>query len=172
MFGHYLGVLCFVVVLPQTPTAAQERPKVFLGASSKTLGYSSLWVGAKRGFFEQQGLDVQLVLLHGVPMTLQALAAGSLHLGSGGPEPYIEAGERGFDFAIAGGIVNGMAQVIIAGKNYKSVEDLRGSTTTATPPSILFPWKCRSSRLTLSRAGNIIRKIGFGLSTANPTSRG
>ncbi|MDP9129201.1 MAG: ABC transporter substrate-binding protein, partial [Candidatus Binatota bacterium] len=65
---------------------AQERPKIYLGASSKTLGYSPLWVAAKKGFFEQQGLDVQLVLLRGVPMTVQALAANSLHFGSGGPE--------------------------------------------------------------------------------------
>jgi NitT/TauT family transport system substrate-binding protein len=129
MVGQFLSAVAFLVLLVlHTPSAAQERPKVFLGASSKTLGYSPLWVGAKRGFFEQQGLDVQLVLLRGVPMTLQALAAGSLQIGTGGPEPYMEASERGLDFVITGGIVNGMAQVIIAGKNYKTVEELRGGT--------------------------------------------
>ncbi|MGZ9130366.1 MAG: ABC transporter substrate-binding protein, partial [Candidatus Binatia bacterium] len=107
---------------------AQERPKIYLGASSKTLGYSPLWVAAKKGFFEQQGLDVQLVLLRGVPMTVQALAANSLHFGSGGPEPYIEAAERGLDFIVIGGIINGIAQFLVAGKNYKSYEDLRGAT--------------------------------------------
>ena len=69
-----------------------------------------------------------MLLLRGVPMTLQALAGGSSQIGSGGPEPYIEASERGLDFAIAGGIISGMAQVLIAGKNYKTVEDLRGGT--------------------------------------------
>ena len=39
---------------------AQEKLRFYLGASSKTLGYSPLWVAAKKGFFEQQGLDVQL----------------------------------------------------------------------------------------------------------------
>jgi ABC-type nitrate/sulfonate/bicarbonate transport system substrate-binding protein len=92
------------------------------------LGYSPLWVASKKGFFDQQGLDVQLVLLRGVPMTLQALAAGSLHFGSGGPEPYIEASERGLDFVVTGGIINGMAQFLIAGRNYKTYEDLRGAT--------------------------------------------
>ena len=134
---HMVGLACRAVVLLlllvlHHPSAAQERTKLNLGASSKTLGYSPLWVGAKRGFFEQQGLDVQLILLRGVPMTLQALAAGSLQIGSGGPEPYIEATERGLDFAIAGGIINGMAQVIIAGKNYKTIEDLRGGTIGAS----------------------------------------
>jgi NitT/TauT family transport system substrate-binding protein len=106
----------------------QEKPKFFLGASSKTLGYSPLWVASKKGFFEQQGLDIQLVLLRGVPMTVQALAAGSLHFGSGGPEPYIEASERGLDFIVIGGIINGIAQFLVAGKNYKTYEDLRGAT--------------------------------------------
>ena len=110
------------------PVAAQEKPKIYLGASSKTLGYSPLWVASKKGFFDQQGLDVQLVLLRGVPMTVQALAANSLHFGSGGPEPYIEASERGLDFIVTGGIINGIAQFLIAGKNYKVWEDLRGAT--------------------------------------------
>src|SRR5262245_16792362 len=117
-----------VIVLWVTQGEAQEKPKIFVGASSKTLGYSPLWVATKKGFFDQQGLDVQLVLLRGVPMTLQALAAGSLHFGSGGPEAYIEASERGLDFVVTGGIINGMAQFLIAGRNYKTYADLPGPT--------------------------------------------
>jgi len=57
---------------------AQDKARLVLGASSKTLGYSPLWVSLKKGFFEQQGLDVQLVLLRGVPMTVQAMRAGAV----------------------------------------------------------------------------------------------
>jgi NitT/TauT family transport system substrate-binding protein len=127
----FRAILLLLLIMPGGSSLAQERPRLFLGASSKTLGYSPLWVGVKRGFFEQQGLNVELILLRGVPMTLQALAAGSLQVGSGGPEPYIEATERGLDFAIAGGISNGMAQVLIAGKSHKTIEDLRGGTIGA-----------------------------------------
>jgi NitT/TauT family transport system substrate-binding protein len=125
----WIAVALIVLALDTCTSIAQEKPRIYLGASSKTLGYSPLWVGTRKGFFEQQGLDVQLVLLRGVPMTLQALAGGSLHFGSGGPEPYIEASERGgLDFVITGGIINGIAQFLIAGKNYKTYEDLRGAT--------------------------------------------
>ncbi len=123
-----IAVTLSLVLLFSLPAAAQDKPKIYLGASSKTLGYSPLWVATKKNFFDQQGLDVQLVLLRGVPMTLQALAANSLHFGSGGPEPYIEASERGLDFVVTGGIINGIAQFLIAGKNYKTYEDLRGAT--------------------------------------------
>ncbi|HEX2931853.1 MAG TPA: ABC transporter substrate-binding protein, partial [Candidatus Binatia bacterium] len=121
-------VVFLVGIQLYTFALAQEKPKIYLGASSKTLGYSPLWVASRKGFFDQQGLDVQLVLLRGVPMTVQALAAGSLHFGSGGPEPYIEASERGLDFVVTGGIINGIAQFLIASKNYKTYEDLRGAT--------------------------------------------
>ena len=125
----WIAVALLVLALDTSAPSAQEKPLIYLGASSKTLGYSPLWVATRKGFFEQQGLDVQLVLLRGVPMTLQALAGGSLHFGSGGPEPYIEASERGgLDFVITGGIINGIAQFLIAGKNYKTYEDLRGAT--------------------------------------------
>ncbi len=128
----WIAVVLLCICWSLNPAPAQEKPKIFLGASSKTLGYSPLWVASKKAFFEQQGLDVQLVLLRGVPMTVQALAAGSLHFGSGGPEPYIEASERGLDLVITGGIINGLTQFIIAGKNYKTYEDLRGATIGAS----------------------------------------
>jgi NitT/TauT family transport system substrate-binding protein len=129
MFSGFGFLIVFLVsLLLSSSITAQEKPKIFFGASSKTLGYSPLWVGTKKGFFEQQGLDVQLVLLRGMPMTVQALSAGSLHIGSGGAEPYIDASERGLDFVLTGGVINGTAQFIIAAKNIKSYEDLRGAT--------------------------------------------
>ena len=124
--GSFVAVLIFLLFT--SSVVAQDKPKIFLGASSKTLGYSPLWVGTKKGFFEQQGLDVQLVLLRGMPMTVQALSAGSLHIGSGGAEPYIDASERGLDFVLTGGVINGTAQHIIAAKNIKTYENLRGAT--------------------------------------------
>ncbi len=63
-----------------------------------------------------------------MPMTVQALSAGSLHIGSGGAEPYIDASERGLDFILTGGVINGTAQSIIAAKHIKTYEDLRGAT--------------------------------------------
>jgi hypothetical protein len=62
-------------LLGTSPVFAQEKRRIYLGPSSKTLGYSSLWVATGKGFFDQQGMDVQLVLLRGMPMTVQALAA-------------------------------------------------------------------------------------------------
>ena len=95
VFRVRIAIMLLAIAPAVSTSIAQEKPRIILGASSKTLGYSPLWIATKKGFFDQQGLDVELVLLRGMPMTVQALAAGSLHFGSGGPEPYIEATERG-----------------------------------------------------------------------------
>lgn len=128
MVVHFRIAALLIVALAAFPVMGEEKLRIYLGASSKTLGYSPLWVASKKGFFDQQGLDVQVVLLRGVPMTVQALVGGSLHFGSGGPEPYIEASERGLDLVVTGGIINGLTQFVIATKNYRTYEDLRGAT--------------------------------------------
>jgi len=124
----FVVLLLFLTALLGRHALAQDKPKIYIGPSSKTLGYSPLWVGWKKGFFEQQGLDVQVVVLRGMPMVVQALAAGSIHLGAGGPEPFMESSDRGLDFMITGGVINGMTAAIIGGKKYKTFEDLRGTT--------------------------------------------
>ncbi|HWH76699.1 MAG TPA: ABC transporter substrate-binding protein [Candidatus Binatus sp.] len=122
----------FLILIVVSCASAQEKPKIYFGASSKTLGYGPLWVAQKKGFLEQQGLDGELVLLRGTPMNVQALAANSLHVGSGGAEAFYEAVERGLDLVMIGGIINGLTHDIIAGKKYKSIEELRGATFGAS----------------------------------------
>lgn len=129
MTSRFCAAIALLILLAgATLAGAQERAKIFIGPASKTLGYSPLWVGWKKGFFEQQGLDVEVVVLRGMPMVVQALAAGSIQFGCGGPEPFMESSERGLDFIITGGVINGMTAAIVAGKKYKTFEDLRGTT--------------------------------------------
>ena len=40
-------------------------------------------------------------------MTVQAIAGASLNVGSGNPEAFIEASERGLDLVMIGGVING-----------------------------------------------------------------
>jgi ABC-type nitrate/sulfonate/bicarbonate transport system substrate-binding protein len=127
-FRCRMALAVLLVALIVSAAAAQDKPKIYFGASSKTLGYGPLWAAVKKGFLEREDLDGQLVLLRGTPMNVQALAAGSLQVGSGGAEAFYEAAERGLDFVMIGGIINGLTHDIVAGKKYKSIEDLRGAT--------------------------------------------
>ena len=68
--GFFAALIVLLSALHAQPGRAQEKSKIYIGPASKTLGYSPLWVGWKKGFFEQQGLDVEVVVLRGMPMVV------------------------------------------------------------------------------------------------------
>ncbi len=108
--------------------SAQEKIKFPVGVGTKTVGTNMFWLAAKKGFFDDVGLDVQPILLRGSPITVQALVSESLYLALGSADAVIAAAANGADLVGVGGVVNGLTQTIVAGKNYKSFKDLRGAT--------------------------------------------
>ena len=126
IFGVIFGVIFLAL-----PCLAQEKTKLRVSSATKTLGYGPLWVAAKKGFFAQQGLDVDLVVIRGSDVAIQALAGGSLEISGSAADAPIAAVERGLDLVIIGGIINGLTQSIMGGKKFKTYEDLRGATLGA-----------------------------------------
>lgn len=111
-----------------TPAAAQEKIRFPIGESSKTLSYGPLWVAAKMGFFEREGLEVPIVTMRGSPLTIQALTADSIYVASATVDTLINAYERGADITMIGGLINGLGLSMIGARQYKSYADLRGTT--------------------------------------------
>ena len=121
------GALSVLLLLCSTSAGAQEKFKFPVSASSKTLGYSPLWVALKQGFFDRQGLDVQLVLVSGADKSTLALVGGSVYISSGAIDATIGAAEQGADLVSIGGVINGLTHMLMGGKKFKSYEDLRGA---------------------------------------------
>jgi ABC-type nitrate/sulfonate/bicarbonate transport system substrate-binding protein len=120
------SALLLVILLPAL-VFAQERITFPVGVSSKVLGYGHLWAAWRRGYFEREGLDVEVVLMRGTAPAVQAMIAGSIFAGLIANDGPIAAVEQGMDIAmIAGG--SKITHMIIGGKNYKTYEDLRGAT--------------------------------------------
>ncbi|HWH77230.1 MAG TPA: ABC transporter substrate-binding protein [Candidatus Binatus sp.] len=122
-----------IAVLSSLSALCQAQDSVKLRASvvAKTFGFAPLWVASRQGFFNQQKLDVEVLLIRGSDVSTQALAGGSLQVSGASSDAPIAAFERGLDMVIVGGIINGLSQSIMAGKNYKTYEDLRGATLGA-----------------------------------------
>jgi ABC-type nitrate/sulfonate/bicarbonate transport system substrate-binding protein len=110
---------------------SQEPVKLRASVVAKTFGFGPLWVASKQGFFAQQKLDVDSVVIRGSDVSTQALAGGSLQISGASSDAPIAAIDRGLDMVIIGGIINGLSQHIMAGKKYKTYEDLRGATLGA-----------------------------------------
>lgn len=138
-----LHIIILLPILSTFPCLSQEKVKFPVGASSKTLGYSPLWVASKQGFFDRQGLDAQVILLRGTPPAIQALVAGSVYVSGVTPDAVIEVTERGFDLVMIEGVINGLTHAIMGGKKYKGYEDLRGATIggQSLTSGITFPLK-------------------------------
>jgi len=116
-----------VFFIGAAPVVAQEKIKFPVSASSKTLGYSPLWVAQKQGFFERQGLDAQVVLVSGADKSTMALVGGSVYVGSGSIDATIGAVEQGANLITTGGVINGLTHMLMGGKKFKAYEDLRGA---------------------------------------------
>ena len=107
---------------------AQERVKLRISSAAKTLGYGPLWIASRMGFFERQGLDVDVVVIRASDVGVQALAGGSLEIAGSASDAPIAAIEKGLDLVMVGGIINGLTQSIMAAKKFKTYNDLRGAT--------------------------------------------
>jgi len=118
--------LLMVFLLP-TLGLTQERVKFPVGVSSKVLGYGHLWAAWRRGYFEREGLDVEVVLMRGTAPAVQAMIAGSISAGLMANDGPIAAVEQGIDIAMIAGSSK-ITHMLIGGKNYKTYEDLRGAT--------------------------------------------
>jgi NitT/TauT family transport system substrate-binding protein len=121
-----IGLILFFAFMVDS-VSAQEKLRFPLSASSKTLGYSPLWVAQKQGFLERQGFDAQLVLVNGADKSTMALVGGSVYVASGSIDATIGAIEQGADLVTTGGVINGLTHMLMGAKKFKSYEDLRGA---------------------------------------------
>jgi NitT/TauT family transport system substrate-binding protein len=90
---------------------------------------SSIWpaiVAEQKGFFAEQGLDVQIISSGSSARSLQEVAAGAADIGSSSMVDSVRAIDRGGQVEV---FLNSQAvgtHSLIAAKNVKSVMDLRG----------------------------------------------
>ena len=125
----WTGCLWLLYCLLATRLEAQEKFRFPIGESSKTLSYGPLWVAAKLGFFEKEGLEVPIVTMRGSPLTIQALTAASIYVANATVDTLINAYEKGgADLTMIGGLINGLGLSMVGGKQFKSYADLRGTT--------------------------------------------
>ncbi len=128
MAKAWLVALIGMLLSPPAVTLAQDRVKLRISSATKTLGYGPLWIASQMGFFERERLDVDLVVIRSSDVGVQALAGGSLEIAGSAADAPIAAIEKGLDLVIAGGIINGLTQSIMAAKRFKTYNDLRGAT--------------------------------------------
>lgn len=118
-----LGLL-FVVFL-FAPSVSGQTLKA--GYTSKTLFYMPFFAALKKGFYAGEGLQVELINIGRSDVQLQALIAGELHFANFNPDGIIVFNEKGGNLKLIAGVDNAAPYVLIGGKAYKNIDDLKGA---------------------------------------------
>jgi ABC-type nitrate/sulfonate/bicarbonate transport system substrate-binding protein len=86
-----------------------------------------------RGFFKQQGLQIEPILIRGGPAAMAALASGEVDFAQiGGAQAVMRSRARGLEVSIIGSISNTTNYQLVGGKSTRSLEDLRGKILGVT----------------------------------------
>ena len=86
-----------------------------------------------RGFFKQQGLQIEPILIRGGPAAIAALVSGEVDFAAiGGAQAVFRSRARGLDISIIGCTSSTTNYILLGNKQTKSVEDLRGKTIGIT----------------------------------------
>ncbi len=106
--------------------SAFAADKIRISISSLDVAFLTGGVALKRGFFKEEGLDVELIRMN-ANVSITALATGDIDytmiFGS-----VVRAGVRGLPVKVVASFLDSSTHTLIARAEYKSVKDLRGKT--------------------------------------------
>jgi len=128
-------LLLFAIGLDLSPSSAQEKKHIRFVTVS--LGWNAALpfrVTFARGFFKQQGLQVEPILIRGGPAAIAALASGAVDFaGIGGAQAVFRSRARGLDVTIIGCTSSTTNYLLLEHNKIRStVEDLKGKVIGIT----------------------------------------
>ena len=122
IMGSLLLLLLSVVLLQ--PASAQSLK---VGMTSKTLFYLPLYAAQKKGFYAAENLKVELILIGRSDVQLQAVLTGETHFATLNADGVILVNEKGANLKVIAGVDNAAPYVLVGGKPYKKIDDLKGA---------------------------------------------
>ncbi len=103
---------------PIAPVPAQELRRMRVAVTSPGMTNLSLYIADRRGFFKEQQIFNEIIVMRSAARQIQALVAGSIELSAQAPDPLIRAVERGADLTMLSGLANSAAYDLVADKNF------------------------------------------------------
>jgi len=107
---------------------AGAADRVVIGNVSRTVEQLPNYAATDKGFFAQEGIQGDVVLIGSTDTLIQALIAGHVQVAIVDPSAAINAVERGASLKIIGGTVPIAAYTLVSCPKYKAIKDLKGTT--------------------------------------------
>lgn len=118
------AIILSVVYFP----LAHAADRVVIGNVSRTVEQLPNYAATDKGFFAQENLQGDVVLIGSTDTLIQALIAGHVNVAIVDPSAAINAVERGASLKIIGGTVPIAAYTLVTCPKYKSIKELKGTT--------------------------------------------
>lgn len=126
----FLAALVLILALSLTSLQAKERVNlIYASISGLFLG---TWVAREAGYFDREGLEVNLIYVQSAGTAIQAMMAGEASLVMAGGEPVVESGLKGGDAVFIAGVTVVPAVHLLAVPEIRSFQDLRGKPVGVT----------------------------------------
>jgi NitT/TauT family transport system substrate-binding protein len=123
-----LGYLLTAAVVCFGTSLANAADRVIIGNVSRTVEQLPNYAASEKGFFTQEGIQGDVVLIGSTDTLVQALIAGQINVAIVDPSAAINAVERGASLKIIGGTVPIAAYTLVGCPKYKAIKELKGTT--------------------------------------------
>ena len=105
-----------------------DAQTIKIGIISPTFGHAPFYVAREKGFFRNEGLLGEVIVMNSDVLILQSLVSNSIQFGNISPSAVFPAREQGLtDLKMIVGSFNGTTYSIIGQPKFKSLEQLKGA---------------------------------------------
>jgi len=136
MFKCMVALAIALCALVAGPALGQGKEKVVLLLNWYTYSeHAPFYLGKERGYFDQEGLDLDIQEGRGSGITVQAVAAGTATFGYADVPTMIKAASKGAPVTAVGVALqtSPMSVMGFADKNVRKPEDIKGKIVAITP---------------------------------------
>jgi ABC-type nitrate/sulfonate/bicarbonate transport system substrate-binding protein len=99
-----------------------------LPTAETSFANSDVIVAQEQGFFEEQGLQVEVQNFNSGLRVVQAVVSGDVQVGGSSIEPVVNASAQGGELSIIGGYADRLSVSMVTPDSIRSAEELRGQT--------------------------------------------
>ncbi len=124
LVGFFLVTAAMLVMVSE----AGAQTYIKIGIISPTFGHAPFYVARDKGFFRNEGLVGEVIVMNRDDLILQSLVSDSIQFGNISPSALLPARDQGLtNVKMIAGSFNGTTYSIIAQPKFKTFEQLKGA---------------------------------------------
>ena len=164
-----LAVIITVFTISKKDKEDNNLTQITLAEVAHTIFYAPQYLAINNGYFEEEGLKINLILTSGADAVMSAVLSGDADIGFSGTEATIyvyNGGEKDYIKTFAG-LTQKDGSFLVSRKKYDNftLEDLKGKTIIGGRiggmPEMTFEWALRQNNINPKKDVNIDTSIAF-----------